>query len=278
MTARRWCFTLNNPQDAFRGPINLQTIGGSAKYIIAQLERGESGTEHLQGYVEFKQSIRLAAAKKLLPTAHWEIAKGSKEQCKEYCSKQETRLSGPWEDGITELSILEEIKGMSEDDLLTYCIGKRISAGYFNELRKRTGNCIRDVPEIESGSEERLCSELIGREIQQSKSNVIIGPSGIGKTTFARLQITRPALWVTHLDDLRYLSPRHKGIIFDDMSFTHLPRTTQIYLVDSDMPRSIHIRYGTAFIPENITKIFTSNDEPFITDTAIERRINRIII
>jgi len=47
-------------------------------------EKGASGTPHLQGYVTFKQQKRLSALKKLLPTAHWEPAKGTSQHNYDY--------------------------------------------------------------------------------------------------------------------------------------------------------------------------------------------------
>ncbi len=67
--------------------------------MIFQLEMGEEGTAHFQGYVEFKQPLRLAAMKKLCPFAHFEIARGSSKQNREYCSKEDGRLMGPFEFG-----------------------------------------------------------------------------------------------------------------------------------------------------------------------------------
>lgn len=102
------------------------------------------------------------------------------------------------------------------------------------------------------------------------------GPSGVGKTSYLRSRFPN-ALWVTHIDDLgTFDSAIHTdGIIFDDMSFTHLPRTAQIHLVDMDDDRSIHIRYGTATIPAGTQKFFTSNVREIfdLNDAAIARRV-----
>jgi len=105
----------------------------------------------------------------------------------------------------------------------------------------------------------------------------VIGPSGCGKTSWAKRVVPKPALFVTHMDDLRaFRAGYHKGIIFDDMSFKHMPRETQIYITDWNDTRSIYCRYGNATIPAQTVKIFTANDYPFIDDPAINRRVSRL--
>lgn len=102
----------------------------------------------------------------------------------------------------------------------------------------------------------------------------VIGPSGCGKTTWATRVAPKPALWCRHIDDLRKLRVgHHASIIFDDMDFRHLPRVAQIHLLDTHMPSSIHVRYGTVLIPADMPKIFTGNERMFIDDEAINRRI-----
>jgi len=106
----------------------------------------------------------------------------------------------------------------------------------------------------------------------------ILGPSGIGKTTWALTYAEKPSLFVRHLDTLRqYRCGYHQSLIFDDMSFSHLPRQAQIALVDRFHPQQIHIRYSVVNLPANIQKIFLSNDTIFTTpDEAIYRRITLI--
>lgn len=95
-TSARWCFTLNNPGD-YRPVWNDVQMD----YMVYQLERGANGTEHLQGYVRFKARKRMNTVKNLLCNdgVHLETAKGNEKQNKEYCTKEETRVDGPWEFG-----------------------------------------------------------------------------------------------------------------------------------------------------------------------------------
>lgn len=108
----------------------------------------------------------------------------------------------------------------------------------------------------------------------QDKCLVIVGESGVGKTTYAKRIIEKPCLMVSHIDDLRQFKPLwHKSILFDDVSFAHYPTQAQIHLVDHFDTRSIHIRYGTATIPAGTTKVFTCNEDPVnLSHPAISRR------
>lgn len=97
---RRWMLTINNPketdeefEDYVRG---LEHI----KYARFQREKGEeTGTIHFQLFVIFTIGKRFSTVKTYFPTAHIEQARGTNLQCREYCSKKETRVSGPYEIG-----------------------------------------------------------------------------------------------------------------------------------------------------------------------------------
>lgn len=53
---------------------------------------------HLQGYAYFNEKITLKKVQDILgiPGAHCEIMKGGIKASRNYCSKRETRVSGPW--------------------------------------------------------------------------------------------------------------------------------------------------------------------------------------
>jgi len=112
------------------------------------------------------------------------------------------------------------------------------------------------------------------------RSLVLYGPTNTGKTQRALAVFERP-LVVRHMDDLRAFRPSvNDGIVFDDMSFGHMPRTSIIHLLDWEVPSSIHCRYSICKIPAKTKKIFTSNQTPAEMwgqdDPAINRRFRAI--
>lgn len=114
--ARRkaWVFTVNNPfgEGVEDGPkIDPEEIGASLLHY--QVERGESGVVHLQGYVEFKKRQRLSSIKKLAPfaRAHFEPRRGSRKQASEYALKADSRIA----EGVKFGSVSEATQGKRTD-------------------------------------------------------------------------------------------------------------------------------------------------------------------
>lgn len=98
---------------------------------------------------------------------------------------------------------------------------------------------------------------MLEADILSTKSVVLIGPSGIGKTQYALSHFKMPLL-VSHMDDLKKLE-HHDGIVFDDMTFRHFPPQSCIHLTDLELPRSINVKYGTVQIRALLPRFFTSN-------------------
>lgn len=90
--ARSWFLTINNPRD------NSLPQHASEKYAVWQLEKGESGTPHLQCLIQMRNPIGFNTIKKLYPTAHIEVPRSLKASIK-YCQKEDTRQEGPWTRG-----------------------------------------------------------------------------------------------------------------------------------------------------------------------------------
>lgn len=92
---KKWCLTLNNYSDDEYNSISKLCFENEG--IIGK-EIGESGTEHLQGFIKFKKPVRLTALKKINSRIHWEKTKGTDKQNFLYCSKDNNYIQNLYED------------------------------------------------------------------------------------------------------------------------------------------------------------------------------------
>lgn len=83
---RKWTFTLNN-YNVYDKPMIIDYCNTKHIRFIFGEEVGNSGTPHLQGFMEFKNPIQFKTLQKFLPRAHWEMARGDIVQNFNYCSK-----------------------------------------------------------------------------------------------------------------------------------------------------------------------------------------------
>lgn len=114
------------------------------------------------------------------------------------------------------------------------------------------------------------------------RSLVVLGPSAVGKSSFARAIAPKPALWVRHIDSLRHFDESvHKSVIFDELGFTGgsagrglWPLPSQVGLVDTELDTEVHCRYKPGWVPAHVPKIFTFTDHiKFTRDFQIWRRL-----
>lgn len=104
---RSYVFTLNNPV----GHIGHILDKISEKWVY-QLEVGENGTPHFQGYVYLKKRARITELRKHIE-CHWEVARNAKASI-EYCMKKDkTYKDGPWAKNIPiEEPLEDELEGV----------------------------------------------------------------------------------------------------------------------------------------------------------------------
>lgn len=124
------------------------------RYAVWQLEKCETtGREHLQMYIEAFKPHRLSRWKEIIgePSAHIKVRRGTREQARAYCMKEETRVEGPWEFGKWEknqgarnditsslrvtLSRIDEVglEAFKEEDMASYLIHKNHIHTYIAE-------------------------------------------------------------------------------------------------------------------------------------------------
>lgn len=158
---RRFCFTINNPTDE-----DLQAVDTvECRYLVAGDEVGESGTPHIQGYVEFEAAYSLATAGKLLGgRASCRAARGTAMENKVYCSKE---------------SVYVERGAPGRP-------GARNDIAAVKEIIKSGGN-MRDVIDAVNSYQAMKAGEMIFKYKQNNerKAPEVVwywGPSGTGKT------------------------------------------------------------------------------------------------
>lgn len=172
---------------------------------------------------------------------------------------------------------LELAADPDEGKFLRACLEARVPFQYAKRFRELAftdnTNSVTDFQADESW----MRPDIRQKALPENSCAVVIGPSGIGKSVWAKTVAPKPALWVSHMDVLRLYRPNyHKSIIFDDMQFKHMPVQAQIHMTDWTDSRQIHCRYGYATIPAKTVKIFTCNEFPFTEHPAIKRRITII--
>ena len=85
---RNCAFTWNNPDDVQRITAKLHAWRG-VTYCVFGVERGELGTQHLQGYVEFKDKKLFGTVQKQLEYSHFEPRWSTAAAAANYCKKGE---------------------------------------------------------------------------------------------------------------------------------------------------------------------------------------------
>lgn len=246
--ARRWVFTLNNPEP--QGAPEWAEWG-YLRFAVCQLERGAEGTLHLQGYTSFSRPVRLGFLRNLLPRAHWEVARGAEPQCVEYCTKDDTRVDGPWtfgeRQGSGKRNDLDDIKrkldaGASAAEIADAHFGSWIRYRESFEAYKR----LRPV-DARNGSWK---TELV----------VLCGPSGTGKSRLAAELAGQDGYyfnagggkWWDGYDGQRV-------VVMDDFVGT-VPFTEILRLADR-YPHQVEVKGGTRTFSSKCI-IITSNKRP----------------
>lgn len=291
-TARYWIYTLFNIGDLSSEPSSLEegvaqwfsqlqsfVDGDKIRFAIGQLERcPETGRLHIQLYVEYRNPVRRGQLQRILglPDGYgWaDIRRGTREAAIQYCSKEDTRVAGPFEYGRADL---DDAKRSAMDTAV-----EAIKAGGVKRVAEECpGIYIRYARGVEALAKRyaRPSNEYNAKEVY-----VLYGQTNTGKTSWA--YDYHPGLFRMPSPSTKtYWSDGYEGeetILFDDYGITDeekLPWAFLLQLIDG-RPVQYPCKHGFNWI---IAKrfIFTSNyspDEwyPGKLYPALERRITHI--
>lgn len=260
---------------------SLQIGTKSVVEAIISSETHESGELHRHAYVKLSGRVDLRDPRKFdYVGRHANIQRCTNPNAwKNYVRKDGDYVEFVSDDAPQD-SLFEWARSLSTEAYWEKCRNSSIPYGY---AKNAFDTCKSEVDTItyeedpNPNLEITFPDDLNNWVLETNKTNVLVGPTGVGKTVFMLRKMTHPILFITHMDQLKMFNPqRHKAVLFDDMKFDHWNVQSQIHLADRYMPRALHRRYGTTLIPTGIQIGITCNEQPFTWDPAIERRLNKL--
>lgn len=172
---RNICFTYNHPVEGPQTIIKKYTDLRQARYMVFQLEEGANGNQHYQGYIELNNSMRITTLKnKFIYGAHYEQRRGSRNQARDYCMKEESRLDGPWEVG--EWSTVGQGRRTDINNMIDAC-----RTGSIRLLAEEQPLALLRYPR----GATLLCSLNAQGRPEPPEVILLYGVTGCGKTRFA---------------------------------------------------------------------------------------------
>lgn len=244
-------------------------------WAVWQLERGASAAgTHIQYTVEFRSPVRMSFLTKAWPGIHADARRGTPEEAKTYCTKERTRIAGPWEKGVFPTG-----QGHRTDlDIL----GKTIQDGAsFHRLAVSSPSMVirysRGIQALKTWHFEPLFRPFL---------DVIVhwGATGTGKTWTVYMEnddvfaVMTPSsnghIWFDGYD-------QQKIVLFDDFRPDWMTSSLLLRLLDK-YPMTVEVK--GAQVAWNPKKIFITTDahpsgwfEDSSTTRQLLRRISEII-
>lgn len=249
---KNWAFTAFIGDDDPKQFLDVLWASDALDYLVGQLEAAPTtGEKHIQGFITLKAKKRLTWLKKNLDSeVHWEPAKGTAAQNRVYCTKEDSRVEGPWEFGefVTQGrtkgldKAIEMVKARATDT----AIAEEIPAVYVRHYRGLQE--LRRALKI-TAEQRTWLPELW----------VVFGPSGSGKSRWAR-EAFPDAFWKSAGTPWWDGYWGQETVVLDDFTGRFMPLTDFQHLLDGN-PMQVEIKGGS--VPMLARRIvITSNWRP----------------
>ncbi|WP_445772230.1 hypothetical protein [Rheinheimera sp.] len=259
--ARDWIFRISNPKDKDWDKIWSMDY----KYLVFSIEMGgETDTVHIQGFVQFRELIRLTGLKKIHRRAHWEKRRGTPYEAAHYCMKPVqgcdckhcegervtlTHLDGPYEDGFIS----------AESAYKAHEIARVIKAKGYHHAAERFPEAVLTM----GRGMLLLDTHFTPKRDFKTEVTVIWGGSRLGKTRYAYEAAPSPYLLAVHGEGTDFFGnydPRSNETVIVDDFYSSWKFTTFLRVCDR-YPTEVHTKGGfLQFLARHI--VFTSNFAP----------------
>lgn len=257
LNSQNWFLTWNNPDIEFDACWHPDQMS----FLVGQYEKGsKTGTLHYHLYFRLKKRARFNAVKKMFPKANIDKRRGSHEKAFRYCTKERTRVKGPWVYGDPpqpgKRTDLEVMAARLRDGATDKELFDEHPATYMRYHRACTH--VREV--------------LRDTTPHRTEGIYLCGDTGCGKTTYL-LQQYPDADWVTFDGKFHADYTGAEVVIYDDVDIKLMSRAVKLTLVNI-CPRSIPVK--GSFMRFNPKLVIIVSNEPYEEftqmDPAVERR------
>lgn len=254
-----WVFTINNPNEQ----LDFADAGRrGVVYVVWQYERGDAGTPHFQGYIEFSKQVRRKWADEALGGhhAHLEPRRGTQVQAVAYASKHESRIDGPWTFGSAPAATrtfkeLCEAVAQGEDPRVVAQEAPDLAVKHWRGY-------------------EWLAAQAYKPKWRDVRVFFLTGPTGTGKSSLVydtfgydnvySLASEGPPLW--------FGSYRRQRVLFIDEYKGSIERETLLKILDGH-PFEAPVKGGFVWARWDVV-VFASNNDPTPSwDDALRRRL-----
>lgn len=255
---RKWCFTLNN-YNAEEEKEMQDFIKEECEYGCFGYETGKCGTDHLQGYIRFKNPRVMPKINKRI---HWEVARGTDQQASEYCKK----------DGdYFEWGTISEGQGKRKDLEKIY---EKLKQG------KRMMDFIDDEPNLQQiRIIEHWVPKLEGKRNWMPNVWWYYGPTGTGKSREAMEMF--PNAWWSGAGWPKWWQgyEGEEDIVLDDIRANQIKLQDLLRILDR-YPYTVEVKGGSRqLLAKNIVITCPVHPRDFymVTEEKIEQLLRRIL-
>ncbi len=258
-TGRRWFCTLNLSTDsnwlegAWKARLKPLEDHTDFKRLVSQLEMGDGASRnksaenpseengdikmddnaqvHIQYAVHFNKPIRFRALKRLIDQAHVEVQKGSNADVYAYCTKDETRVEGPYVVGKW-----TDRQGF-RSDLNQLALMVQAGASDMVVFNAQPGNFLRYQTHI-TKLKARLCKPL-PEDLEEKIVYLFWGVAGSGKTHYVNTLWKPEEMYQIHSSNCTrgVWMDNYAGqkILFIDDAKSWITLTTLLMMLDQGM-------------------------------------------
>ena len=287
-SARDWMLTL--PKQSCDSASHLQQIFTDLAVVSAvfQLEQGEkSGYEHWQIFLRFRHQKRFKTLKNQLSaaglaTAHIEPRRGSVAQAVAYCSKEETRLEGPYFYGAS-IDVKDRQGHRSDLDRLREMVledGATVDDILLSDMSASAARYIGYLRDLVQARDRKASKDFRHLEVVY-----LYGRPGVGKTRWAMQQYSDDVYRVSDYGHPFDSYAGQKTLVLDEFDGS-LPMGLLLNLLDGyalELPARYSnriARYERVIIISNspLSSFYTTTVDPSSTPDrlrALYRRITR---